>query len=391
MKRNGRTPVRIKTIHGSCEFAEQRFLRGEGSEVRYFELTGQCLAEYVSPRLQELSAYYSNRMRYEEVAGLLERTSGERVLSDQKIWEMVLAKATAIRIQLKTAVETTVKNRQMPVVNASVDLYDAACREVVLLADAIGVKEQKAQRGRRRDEPAEGPQPQAAGGWVYTDGMMVEQASGEFRHLVAGMDQQGQEVVSLTEVVRANLSQEYGTAAEAPTTESQPIKVVVLGDGARAIRHQVLAIFGVLVTMILDWYHLKKKVGEFLSMIARNKAEKQAHRQRLLTELWQGRVGAAQDYLRTEVTARNEEKRQELLGYLEKHAHEIIDYGRRQQAGKRIGSGRIEKGVDQVIGQRQKKKGMSWSTKGSKALAILKVVELNQEWEQLWFPERMAA
>jgi hypothetical protein len=48
-------------------------------------------------------------------------------------------------------------------------------------------------------------------------------------------------------------------------------------------------------------------------------------------------------------------------------------------------------GVDQVIGYRQKKKGMSWSQKGSKALAILKVVELNSQWEQIWFPERKAA
>jgi hypothetical protein len=73
--------------------------------------------------------------------------------------------------------------------------------------------------------------------------------------------------------------------------------------------------------------------------------------------------------------------------YLEKHRAEIIDYGRRQRAGKPIGSGRMEKGVDQVIGARQKHKGMSWSPTGSKALGILKVVELNQQWDQLWFPQ----
>ena len=40
----------------------------------------------------------------------------------------------------------------------------------------------------------------------------------------------------------------------------------------------------------------------------------------------------------------------------------------------------------QVVGQRQKKKAMSWSAKGSKALAILKVVELNGQWNDFWFP-----
>ena len=73
------------------------------------------------------------------------------------------------------------------------------------------------------------------------------------------------------------------------------------------------------------------------------------------------------------------------------HRAEIIDYGRRQRAGKPMGSGRMEKGVDQVIGVRQQHKGMSWSPTGSKALGILQVVELNQQWEQLWFPQQVAA
>ena len=76
---------------------------------------------------------------------------------------------------------------------------------------------------------------------------------------------------------------------------------------------------------------------------------------------------------------------------MERQQGEIIDYERRQKAGKSIGSGRMEKGVDQVIGYRQKKKGMSWSQKGSKALAILKTVELNNQWEELWFPDRKVA
>jgi hypothetical protein len=67
----------------------------------------------------------------------------------------------------------------------------------------------------------------------------------------------------------------------------------------------------------------------------------------------------------------------ELVGYLQKHAEEIIDYQRRQQAGKWIGSGAGEKAVDQVVGMRQKDRGMSWTKAGSRALALLKVAELN--------------
>jgi hypothetical protein len=84
------------------------------------------------------------------------------------------------------------------------------------------------------------------------------------------------------------------------------------------------------------------------------------------------------------VSARREEALTELVTYLEKHASEIIDYERRAKVSKVIGSGRIEKAVDQAVGIRQKKKGMSWSETGSHALALLKVVELNGEWDELW-------
>ena len=61
-------------------------------------------------------------------------------------------------------------------------------------------------------------------------------------------------------------------------------------------------------------------------------------------------------------------------------------YKRRNQVGKTIGSGRVEKGVDLTVGLREKNKGMSWSRLGSRALSVLKVAELNGQWQQLWFP-----
>jgi hypothetical protein len=135
---------------------------------------------------------------------------------------------------------------------------------------------------------------------------------------------------------------------------------------------------------------LSKKLRELMSMIARNKAEKSMHLRELFRQLWQGRVEEALAYLHTQVQPRNGEKLAELVGYLEKHRTEIIDYERRKQVGKTIGSGRVEKGVDQVIGHRQKKKGTSWRPKGSKALAILKILELNAQWQQAWFSAQAA-
>jgi hypothetical protein len=67
-----------------------------GQETNYFELTKQLQEGYISPRLQELCGYYSNRLSYEEVARLVERIAGERLLSDQKIGQVVSAKALKI-------------------------------------------------------------------------------------------------------------------------------------------------------------------------------------------------------------------------------------------------------------------------------------------------------
>jgi hypothetical protein len=119
-------------------------------------------------------------------------------------------------------------------------------------------------------------------------------------------------------------------------------------------------------------------------MIALSKADKVIHLQKLFYLLWRGQTDEALTYLKTIVQAKNEAKRWELIGYLEKHQTEIIDDRRRQQAGKAIGSGRVEKACDQVVGHRQKHNAMRWSQLGSHALAILRTVELNQRWSQLW-------
>jgi hypothetical protein len=55
------------------------------------------------------------------------------------------------------------------------------------------------------------------------------------------------------------------------------------------------------VPVILDWYHLDKKVGELMSMVARTKQEKAIHVAHLLNHLWHGRTDTALTYLRQEV------------------------------------------------------------------------------------------
>lgn len=265
----------------------------------------------------------------------------------------------------------------------SIDLYNASECEVVLFDDGIGVKAQKSQR-QRRGAPEAGAVDPADCQTVISDVVVLQTAPQQFEYFSVPIAADGTQRLAIETVVQARMQQVYGEAKD-------PLPLVILSDGAQSIRKRWTRTFGRAVTILLDWYHLSHKLRQLMSMIARNKPEKTTHLKTLLAELWHGRTAAALNYLRHQVTPRNQDKWQELITYLEKHQHEMVDYERRRLAGKPVGSGRVEKAVDQVIGFRQKHKGKSWRPQGSRALGILKVLELNGKWRQFWFPETAIA
>src|SRR6266852_599138 len=66
--------------------------------------------------------------------------------------------------------------------------------------------------------------------------------------------------------------------------------------------------FGMAITLILDWYHLEKKVTGLMSIIAINKQEKELHVAFLCQHLWRGKVQEVVQYLSEQVRAKNVEK-----------------------------------------------------------------------------------
>jgi hypothetical protein len=385
---NGKRPVRLKTLHGEFYFELQRYLE-EGKSFNYFELTNQMSQEYSSQRLQEYVSYYSNRMSYEEVEKLLKRNQGQQVLSDQSIWGIVTREAEIVSEQIAQEVNQILANNpsEFLTANRKLDIYDPQQEEILVFDDGIQVKGQKENRIRnsstieKHDQQLEEEVDKA--NWLNTNIAILQTGSGKFEYLVAPLADEDKSRPQLAEVIKARIIQVYN-----PMTS--PLNIVAITDGAREIRVRLLSIFAEGLVIILDWYHLGKKLRELMSMIARNKQEKSEHLKFLFYNLWRGETQKSLDYLNSQVKARNPKKLEELIGYLEKHRDEIINYQRRQQAGKSIGSGRMEKGVDLVVGHRQKKKGMSWRPLGSRALAILKVVELNGQWQKIWFPNPSA-
>ena len=162
-------------------------------------------------------------------------------------------------------------------------------------------------------------------------------------------------MITLVEVVKSRVLEQYGS-------QKSQLNIVAITDGARSIRTRLETIFPTGVVIILDWYHLCKKVRNLMSMIARNKQEKSEHFKFIFYNLWRGETDKVIDYLNNSIQAKNRTKLEELTGYIQRHKEEIINYERRKEAGKTIGSGRVEKAVDRVVGYRQKKKGMSWSS-----------------------------
>lgn len=106
---------------------------------------------------------------------LLERLTSERLLSDQTIWHQVVQQAVTISQQWSA--ET---GEVEPIeTSAAVDWYDSQTPEVLVLSDAIQVKQQKSRRYRSEQEPAEEAQRERVR--VNTDVWMVQRAGGGFR------------------------------------------------------------------------------------------------------------------------------------------------------------------------------------------------------------------
>ena len=363
MTLNGKDRVTIQTLHGEFVFAKQRLLRADETDTDYLEATKQ---KAISAGLEELSLYYVNRLSFREVQRLVERVSGHPLVCAQTLWNGALQKVVALDTGLAREVAAC-QDLPAPEIAPRVDIYAPEAEEVLVLTDAIGVKAQKP----TRDKPGTAPTPKEAKRHD-TDVLLLERPDGDFVYLAGSTDG----AVSLVDVVGARVRKEWGKRDTA-------LPVVALTDGARHIRLDLTALFGPNVTIILDWYPLERRVYEQLAMMAHSKTEREGWERTVLGYLWRGRVSEALSFVGG-LSVRNEKKQSELVGYLEKHADEIIDYERRRAAGKWISSGCMEKAVDQVIGMRQKKKGMSWTKQGSQTLAALKIAELNGEWEQLF-------
>lgn len=155
-------------------------------------------------------------------------------------------------------------------------------------------------------------------------------------------------------------------------------RLVFLTDGANCIRENIETFFGFRQhTIFLDWLHLEKKCNEYLCMAVKGKKEeKDTIKQEFAAILWTGRMNKAIKYLNN---IKNDNKLDELRGYLNRKSPYLTCYALRHQLGLRTSSNRVEKANDIVVANRQKHNGMAWSKTGSGALAIITAAKVNGE------------
>ena len=125
------------------------------------------------------------------------------------------------------------------------------------------------------------------------------------------------------------------------------------------------------IEVILDWYHLHKKVYELLSMAwvsgPKNKEIREKIHKNLFWYLWNNQPLKACEYLRNLPSEyiKNQYKLKEVIDYITRKQKYMTHYGLRKKLNLPISSNPVERANRKLCSERQKKNGSSWSDYGS--------------------------
>ena len=244
-------------------------------------------------------------------------------------------------------------------------LEDPALVKANLSLDGVGCKQQKAD-GRRKGAPNKAKRETV-------------------QHQVAHLQESASRSFTFTAASLCDLLQEIHAFLLHNDLLRHPGPLVCFLDGAPDLRLAIeKQLAGLPVIILLDWYHLAKKCQERLSLALRGRAVKDPLLAELLGWLWLGKVEQAIACLRAlpPSSIKNTLELERLITYFARHQSEIPCYALRKHLGLRISSNPVEKANDLVVACRQKHQGMSWSVKGSTALAALTCLRLNHQQQQ---------
>lgn len=259
------------------------------------------------------------------------------------------------------------KERQIDATQIN-EVFENPAHSVNISVDDVGVTEQKA-NGRCKDSV-----PKESKHYVQTTVIHIQQ--GLNKYILDGLGIK-KTMILLTSFLLYN---------DLLTNKT----LLFFTDGAVDIKNAIKDIYGWRpYQIILDWYHLKKKCKEQLSMALKGHEIRNDVLKQVLALLWLGNVDVSIQYLRNldKSKVRNAERIEKLIGYFNRNRDHIPCYALRKKLGLRISSNQGEKANDLVVAERQKHNGMSWSKPGSSGLANIRTLFLNQE-DENWITRR---
>lgn len=161
-------------------------------------------------------------------------------------------------------------------------------------------------------------------------------------------------------------------------------EVAVLGDGAAWIWALAAEHFPGAVA-IVDWYHASERVWALARALhGEGTPAAAAWAARQLDRLAAGEAARlAAEWRRLPCRGEAAAVRDEQATYFANQAPRMA-YHRYRAAGWDIGSGVVESACKHLIGAREKGPGMRWSDAGAHAVAQVRVLHFNDQWDQLW-------
>jgi len=162
-------------------------------------------------------------------------------------------------------------------------------------------------------------------------------------------------------------------------------KVCVIGDGAQWIWNLVDFHFKGAI-QIIDLYHAREHYWYVAKKIFSNDKKKiKTWTDKRRKELDSGNVEKVIAAMKRLSPTTDEEKEdiEKQISYFEKNK-ERMRYKKFREQGLFIGSGVVEAGCKNVIGQRLKQSGMHWTVKGANNIIALRCCLYSNRWEDYW-------
>lgn len=255
--------------------------------------------------------------------------------------------------------------------------YEDPAHSVLVAIDDVGVKQQKAHRGRSvASDASEQAAPEEQKRVHHTVARIAQGASA---YILTGGGVASVLVFVLAFLLRNQLL--HGN-------------LVFFVDGQRTLHATILQVFAWFAPLqiVLDWYHLMEKCKLQLSLALKGRVVRNTVLTRLRPLLWHGCVTQAVATLRDIPTdqVKDQAALDKLVGYFERNRSSIPCYAVRKKLGLRNSSQAGEKANDLVVSTRQKHNGMSWRPRGSTALASITALVKNHEYP-CWFSNQTLA